>query len=103
MKEVTIDRAEARWTGDDRGQHTGNRPLKRVVLEEWEEYVGRLRGVEESEEGDLAIFGSSAVAVFGASEDLRKWIGKKVGILRTDDPKRPIRAREIADRGTGVK
>lgn len=69
--------------------------LKRVFLGEWEEYVGWLTGVEEGPEGWVAVFDHTAVALPGEVDGLRQLIGKRVGILRTDDSGNPIRVRVI--------
>ena len=71
--------------------------LKRVVLGEWEEYVGWLKRVEEGPEGRVAIFDDAAVVLSGELGDLQRHIGKRVGILRTDEAERPMRMRVILD------
>lgn len=43
----------------------------------------------------VAGFDHVAVVLPYEKGDLRRLIGKKVGILRTDDPERPIRVRVI--------
>lgn len=71
--------------------------LKRVFLGEWEEYVGFLRGIEKEPDGRIAIFDDATVALCGELGDFRQHIGKRVGILRTDDVERPMRVRVILD------
>lgn len=79
-------------------REAGGKRLKLVVLGEWEEYVGWLEGVEEGPEGWVAVFERAAVALPSKTDglDLRRFVGKRVGILRTDDGARPVRVRAIS-------
>lgn len=71
--------------------------MKRVFLAEWEEYVGWLDRIEEGPEGWVAVFDHAAIVLPGDVDGLRQLIGKRVGILHTDDVERPMRVRAIPD------
>jgi len=66
---------------------------KIVTLKEWEEYVGTLRDVEKREEMTLLEFDDCCIG-FYKELDVEKYIGKKIGVLRTDIEGREVVVRE---------
>jgi len=63
--------------------HAGYKNLS--ILEPWEDAVGFLHSVEMEDGRTLAHIGPLCVALPGElSEDLRRLIGRRVAILRTD-------------------
>lgn len=56
-------------------------------------------GSEEGPEGWVAVFDNDAVALCGELGDLQRHVGKRVGILRTDDVERPMRVRMCEETG----
>lgn len=90
MPELVVNQETRRKTGE---QHR-----KAIVLKEWEEYVGLLEGIEDGAAGPVAVFEHAAVALPSKADglDLRRLVGRRVGILRTDDGERPIRVRAIS-------
>ena len=77
--------------------------VKEVRLRCWEEAVGQCRAVEQGEFGVSVLLGNLRVVFPDGSpeaEMLRKtvndgWIGKKIGLLRTNVPQTPLLARLI--------
>jgi len=66
----------------------------------WEELVGRLKAVKENGDGTVTlvfeIHGRTIeVVVLGAVETFKPFIGKRMGLLRTDNPAQPYRIRVI--------
>ena len=76
--------------------------VKEVRLRCWEEAVGQCKAVEQGEFEISVLLGNLRI-VFPAgspeAEVLRKtndgWIGKKIGLLRTNVPRTPLLARLI--------
>lgn len=54
-----------------------------ISLREWEEYVGTLRNVEKKEGMTILEFDKSCVGFYGELNP-EEYIGKKIGVLRTD-------------------
>jgi len=65
-----------------------------VVLKEWEEYVGILRDVKIHNGLTLLEFDECYISVY-RELDIEKYIGKKIGVLRTDIEGREVLVRLI--------
>ena len=65
-----------------------------IRLGEWEEYIGILRDVRIHDGIILLEFDDCYIQLYG-DLDVEKYIGKRIGILRTDIKGREILVREI--------
>lgn len=78
-----------------------------IRLQPWEEVVGFLRSLINNEDGTLTQImdtrtRSMRVGLHGCMENFEMLIGKMVGVLRTDDPKKPYVVRRIETRTGGL-
>ena len=64
-----------------------------ITLKEWEEYFGILRNVEKKDGMTILEFDKRCVG-FYKELDFEKYIGKKIGVLKTDIEGREVRVRE---------
>ena len=67
---------------------------KIVTLEEWEEYVGTLRNVEKKDGITILEFDKCCVG-FYKELNFEEYIGKKIGVLRTDIEGREVLVRNV--------
>jgi hypothetical protein len=66
-------------------------------LSPWEEAIGIFHKLYHYDGVLIARIGPVAVHLpFEFEETLRPFVGKKIGILRTDDPARPYRFRHVS-------
>jgi len=65
-----------------------------ISLGEWEEYVGTLKGVEKKDGMTILEFDKCCVG-FYRELNLEEYIGKKIGVLRTDIEGREVVVREV--------
>lgn len=71
-----------------------SRPLR---LATWEEATGKLHQLTYDEVGLLATIGPVVVNIpSDLEEKLRPLAGRKIAILRTDDPVKPYRIRQVS-------
>jgi hypothetical protein len=71
------------------------RPIR---LATWEEATGKFHKLTYNEVGLLATIGPVVVNLPSDFEEkLRPFVGRKIAILRTDDPARPYRIRQICE------
>lgn len=68
-----------------------------LILSIWEEAVGVLSNLNSNEGSLIATIGSVSVALPSDLEELLCPLeGERIGIIRTDDPARPYRIRQVS-------
>jgi len=77
--------------------------LKRIPLEPWEEAVGIFKGIESNEYevrlrlGDYRIVFPVESSEASTLKNLcRRLFSKRIGVLRTDDPQKPLVFRKLS-------
>jgi hypothetical protein len=79
--------------------------LKRISLEPWEEAVGIFKGIEYNEYelrlrlGDYAtVFPAESAEASILKSMSKRLVSKRISVLRTDDPQKPLLFRKLNPR-----
>jgi len=93
---VTLDQ-EASLAEFGPGREAVSITTKRQILAPWEEAVGLFRELVSDGGSLLATIGPVSVYLpMELEPELRSLIGKKIALLRTDDPVKPYRIRQAS-------
>jgi hypothetical protein len=76
--------------------------LKRISLEPWEEAVGIFKGIEYGDYEVSLLLGDCRIVFPADSPEAsilkslgRRLVSKRIGVLRTDDPQKPLLIRRL--------
>jgi len=79
--------------------------LKRISLEPWEEAVGIFKGIEYGDYEASLLIDNYRIAFSVQSPEAsilktldKKLVSKRIGVLRTDDPQKPLLFRKLNPR-----
>jgi len=88
-----------------------NVPEQRMYLRPWDEIIGTLNGIETTDTDVIALLTCTfekhaAITIQKDSpetQQLKKLLGRKIAILKTDDPQKPLVIRTIAETNKPLK